>query len=195
MEDMKTFGAHLKHLNLHGNEISYLDINLFEFNPLLEFVSLSENPIKHVDPEFKENLRFLNIPHVELGGNNSSCINFYHNSSETQNLDWNEEKCKNDDESEDLLKTLCKAKGIYLVYRQFQKMKDDDSIQMENSRFEMSRLDKKILSLNEEHRRKENQLNAKITELNRKLESEAEERRKLEANLINQIKELRNLMR
>lgn len=54
-EDLKQL-KNLRMIDLYFNEIQYLERNLFEFNPKLEYIAVHDNKITHIDPHVFDKL-------------------------------------------------------------------------------------------------------------------------------------------
>lgn len=94
-ENLKQFGDFLEYLTLHGNKITSIDDNLFEFNKNLKSINLSVNPIRFITPEFFENFNKMeNIKYIGLY--KSGCISQGFYSSDDISLlmfKWNSKNC------------------------------------------------------------------------------------------------------
>lgn len=102
--DLKQFGDDLIYLNLRGNKISSLDADLFEHNPNLEYVDLSENPLEYIEPGFFKNMRKMkNLAIVRF--ENAGCMNQAISSSSHDDIVikfWDFSKCTNETSLEDI---------------------------------------------------------------------------------------------
>lgn len=154
---MRQFGADLEFANFQSNEISYLDADLFEFNPNLKLLDFDKNPLKFIDLDFLENLKNLkSILYVDLGGSNA-CISQLFNKTKTgdniQNFKWYDEKCRNTAqvEVEDYFKTLASVKGINPFHQTFKKIVKEKSIQVQAFDKKISELNEKIDNLESEN--------------------------------------------
>lgn len=150
VDDMKPFGSSLDFANFFGNDITYLDADLFEFNQNLKYVSFGENPLKFIDPEFVKNLKSLtSIQYVGLGGT-SACMNHVFDSTvdKIQDFKWKDEICRNIDQVEvkNSLRGLAEVKGILPIYKLNEKIDNEKSHQLKNLQEENAELKKTISS-------------------------------------------------
>lgn len=93
--DLKELGSSLVILSLDANRLTAIDAHLFEFNTNLEKISLSFNPIRHINPAFFTNLKNLqNISSIDL--RYLSCMNQQFDSStdhEIELFQWDNLRC------------------------------------------------------------------------------------------------------
>lgn len=94
-ENMLQFGTNLDYLNLYGNWLNYLDVDVFTSNLYLKYLDLRDNPFRHIDSSFFSNIRgFKYIKVINLSP--AGCIYQYFNSEIGHNLTtfkWNNEAC------------------------------------------------------------------------------------------------------
>lgn len=98
--DMKQFGSDLVYARFYKTSLTALDGGIFEFNPNLFFINFENNPLKYVDPLLFENFKHMTAL-IEVDINRSDCINKVLVKNETENfenVDWNAEKCNDDNE-------------------------------------------------------------------------------------------------
>lgn len=56
-ENLREFGDSLGNLDLAGNQLTFIDDDLLVYNPNLRDISFYDNPIRHIDAGFFDNLR------------------------------------------------------------------------------------------------------------------------------------------
>lgn len=96
---MRQFGAKLDYANFYGNNITFLDEDLFEYNQNKKYVGLGGNPIKFIDPEFTTNLKnFKMLANINFG---DVCLCMF-----KLHFKWNDENCRNYEPAKDYMKTL-----------------------------------------------------------------------------------------
>lgn len=84
-ENLKGFGENLVRLSLQGNRLTSLNADLFEYNPNMNRIILSDNPFRHIDPDFFINLKNLgNLTRIDL--RTSNCINQTFSNSTNNNI-------------------------------------------------------------------------------------------------------------
>lgn len=57
--DLKQFGKKLLHLSMAGNDLKYLDQNLFDFTPNIIYLNFRDNKIKHLGTDILKPLESL----------------------------------------------------------------------------------------------------------------------------------------
>lgn len=77
VNDMLQFGSDIVAIHLERTRLTVLENNLFQFNTNLMSISIIENPLKYIDPQFFDNLkrRKGTLETVELNGD-CSCIEY-----------------------------------------------------------------------------------------------------------------------
>lgn len=96
-ENMQQFGNSLEFVCFAGNQLTWLDRDLFESNPNLKVIYLHDNPIRYIDPAFFEtlkkfrNLRLLNLSRLK-------CTNQFFTGGDIAIFKSKNEKCFNESE-------------------------------------------------------------------------------------------------
>lgn len=94
--DMFQFGCDLYSADFEGNRIDYLPKRLFQFNTNLQYINLSDNPIKRISPRFFTNLRdLLCVKQIDLY--DCKCIDQGYKRSKDgyfRNFVWNSRTCR-----------------------------------------------------------------------------------------------------
>lgn len=86
-ENMKQFGSDLIHFHVSKSLITHLSKNLFANNPKLKFLSLSDNPLKYIEPGFFDVvLKMDNMLLFDM--RDCQCINKQSEGDEIKNFDW-----------------------------------------------------------------------------------------------------------
>lgn len=68
-ENLKQFGNSLEWLVLANNSLTYIDADLFEYNPNLKAIWLSKNHIRDIDDDFFTNLKILKtVTLIDISG-------------------------------------------------------------------------------------------------------------------------------
>lgn len=107
-ENMEELGNSLLFLSLSDNKLMSIEADLFEYNPNLKVINLSDNPIRYIDPKFFTNLESLiNLEIVQL--NDATCMNEEFNASTDLNIaafKWNNEDCTDETAIDDTQKLI-----------------------------------------------------------------------------------------
>lgn len=92
-DDLEQFGNDLELLWLPNNLLSSLMSNLFVFNQNLKLINIAGNPLKYIEPEFFDNLKY--IKHIEsLNMTKCGCVDEnFHFTPDTKSIQWNDSKC------------------------------------------------------------------------------------------------------
>lgn len=94
-ENLKEFGSTLEFLDLGNNMLTFIDADLFEYNPNLKVFSFHGNPIRHIEPSLFTNVR--NLKKCQWANfNQLSCMSQHYEAVSGHNLDsyvWSSGRC------------------------------------------------------------------------------------------------------
>lgn len=94
-ENLKEFGGLLEILSLRMNDITFIEADLFEYNPNIIGIWLNGNLIRHIEPKFFTNVK--NLKKIGwLGMSVAGCMDQSFTADEGDKIatfKWNNEKC------------------------------------------------------------------------------------------------------